>query len=189
VAARQVGYRAGPENRGYLLRVHVQDSEEKALRNGREFLWMQGEFTGIGHPYWFNPPGYSSAAQRRASVARANGLGPAATAAPFEQQLAKHELIAGTPQQVIDRLRVVLENTRPGILALWANDGKIDHADSLRCIELMGKEVLPALREIGRELGLHDPFSINAPISLAQTPRSQLNPQPDFTVEDLLAGR
>lgn len=189
VAARQVGYRAGPENRGYLLRVHVQDSEEKALRNGREFLWMQGEFTGIGHPYWTNPPGYSSAAQRRASVARANGLGPASGAAPFEKQIEMNELVAGTPQQVIERLRVVLETTRPGILAIWANDGRIDHRDSMRCIELMGKEVLPALREIGRELGLDDPFSIDSPISLAQTPASQLQPQPDFTLQDLLAGR
>jgi alkanesulfonate monooxygenase SsuD/methylene tetrahydromethanopterin reductase-like flavin-dependent oxidoreductase (luciferase family) len=189
VAARQVGYRAGPENRGYLLRVHVQDNEAKALRNGREFMWMQGEFTGIGHPYWFSPPGYSSASQRRGYVARANGLGPSAFALPFEKQLEKHEIIAGTPQQVIDNLRVVLENTRPGILALWGNDGKVDHEDSLRCIELMGKEVLPAVREIGRELGLDDPFSINAPLSLDLTPRDQLQPQPDFTVEDLLAGR
>jgi hypothetical protein len=59
----------------------------------------------------------------------------------------------------------------------------------MRCIELMGKEVLPAVREIGRELGLDDPFSIDAPLSLDLTPRDQLRPQPDFTVEDLVAGR
>ena len=59
----------------------------------------------------------------------------------------------------------------------------------MRCIELMGKEVLPALREIGRELGLDDPFSIDAPVSLAQTPASQLHPEPGFTLQDLLAGR
>jgi hypothetical protein len=53
----------------------------------------------------------------------------------------------------------------------------------------MGKEVLPAVREIGRELALDDPFSINAPLSLDLTPRDQLRPQPEFTVEDLLAGR
>ena len=45
------------------------------------------------------------------------------------------------------------------------------------------------MREIGRELGLDDPFSVNSPISLDLTPRAQLHPQPDFTVEDLLAGR
>lgn len=30
----------------------------------------------------------------------------------------------------------------------------------------MGKEVLPAIREYARELGLKDPFEANAPLSL-----------------------
>ena len=51
------GYEPGPENRGYLLRVHVQDTEEKALECAREFMWMQGQFTGVGHPYWVSPLG------------------------------------------------------------------------------------------------------------------------------------
>jgi len=45
--AREVGYEAGPQNRGYLQQVHVSDSEEKAEKNARQFLWMQGEFTGL----------------------------------------------------------------------------------------------------------------------------------------------
>ncbi len=36
---------------------------------------------------------------------------------------------------------------------LWGNDGNISHEASLRCIELTGKEVIPALREMGDELG------------------------------------
>jgi hypothetical protein len=47
---------------------------------------------------------------------------------------------------------------RPGILAVWTNDGSISHQDTMRCLELMGEEVLPALREIGEELELTDPF-------------------------------
>jgi hypothetical protein len=31
----------------------------------------------------------------------------------------------------------------------------------------MGEEVLPALREIGKELGLWSPFEANAPVSMA----------------------
>jgi hypothetical protein len=59
-------------------------------------------------------------------------------------------------------------------MALWANDRTTDHKDSFGYIELVGQEVLPAVREIGRELGLDDPFSINAPISLAQTSRAPI---------------
>jgi L-alanine-DL-glutamate epimerase-like enolase superfamily enzyme len=38
--AREVGYEARPQNRGYLQQVHVSDSEEKAEKNARQFLWL-----------------------------------------------------------------------------------------------------------------------------------------------------
>ena len=37
-SANEVGYESGPEHRGYLLRVHVQDTEEKAIANAREYM-------------------------------------------------------------------------------------------------------------------------------------------------------
>ena len=58
--AAAVGYKSGPENRGYLLRVHVAETEEKAIQNAKQFMWMQGEFTGLAHPVWANPSGYFS---------------------------------------------------------------------------------------------------------------------------------
>ncbi len=171
-AAAGVGYKAGPEQRGYLIRCHVADTEAKALNNGKEFMWMLGEFTGLGHPVWFSPPGYSSpeARRRRAETQTTQ------RADPFEKQLENKNIIAGTPDQVIASLRVILEETRPSILALWGNDGKVDHDDSMDCIRLMGQEVMPALREIGKELGLDSPFEVDSPVSLAQTPASELRP-------------
>jgi hypothetical protein len=78
----------------------------------------------------------------------------------FEDRVANGTLIAGTPKQVIEKLRIRLEETRCSILALWGNDGAIDHKDSLNCIRLMGREVLPAVREIAKSLDLGDPFDI-----------------------------
>src|SRR5205823_4321728 len=66
-AAARVGYTPGPENRGYLQRVHVAESEEKALDNARQFMWMQGEFTGLAHPVGSSPSGYFSPQPRRGS--------------------------------------------------------------------------------------------------------------------------
>jgi alkanesulfonate monooxygenase SsuD/methylene tetrahydromethanopterin reductase-like flavin-dependent oxidoreductase (luciferase family) len=172
-AAQRAGYTAGPEHRGYLLRVHVQDTEEKALANAREFMWMQGEFTGVGHPYWVAPPGYS-AAMREEWVQRANGLKPKSAALPFEHQLEELELIAGTPDQVIAGLRTLMERLRFGNLVIWANDGKIGHADSVRCIELLGQEVLPAVREIADELELPGPFEAGLGVRLPETPPAAL---------------
>src|SRR5581483_2851688 len=49
-AALEAGYQPGPELHGYLIRCHVAETEAKALEGGRQFMWMQGEFTGLGHP-------------------------------------------------------------------------------------------------------------------------------------------
>jgi alkanesulfonate monooxygenase SsuD/methylene tetrahydromethanopterin reductase-like flavin-dependent oxidoreductase (luciferase family) len=173
-AARRVGYEPGPENRGYLLRVHVQDTQAKADEGGRQFMWMQGEFTGIGHPTWVNPPGYGSASRRLMYAKLANGLLDRPVKPPYEQQVATREIVAGTPSRVLDELWVILETCRPSILMLWGNDGKVDHTDSLRCIELLGERVVPELRKMGDELGLHDPISLGTPVSLQFTPPDQL---------------
>jgi alkanesulfonate monooxygenase SsuD/methylene tetrahydromethanopterin reductase-like flavin-dependent oxidoreductase (luciferase family) len=166
-AATEVGYTAGPENFGYLIRVHVQDTEEKALRNARQFMWMQGEFTGLAHPVWANPAGYFSPSGRRGFVEFAVGRAKNPRGAPtFEEQVANTMIIAGTPDQVIERLKWLIEQTRPGIMGIWGNDGTVPKEDRRRCIELLCKEVMPAVREHGAKLGLKDPWEANAPVHL-----------------------
>jgi alkanesulfonate monooxygenase SsuD/methylene tetrahydromethanopterin reductase-like flavin-dependent oxidoreductase (luciferase family) len=166
-AAREVGYEAGPENFGYLIRVHVQDTEEKALRNARQFMWMQGEFTGLAHPVWANPAGYFSPSGRRGFVEFAVGRAKNPRGQPtFEEQVRDTMIVAGTPDQVIERLKHLIEHTRPGIMGLWGNDGTVSATDRRRCIELLGKEVMPAIREHGAKLGLKDPWEANAPVHL-----------------------
>jgi hypothetical protein len=66
---------------------------------------------------------------------------------------------------VIEKLKIVLENMQTGILALWANDGKVSEADSKTCIRLMGQEVVPAIREYGDRIGLKSPFDLETPVS------------------------
>jgi alkanesulfonate monooxygenase SsuD/methylene tetrahydromethanopterin reductase-like flavin-dependent oxidoreductase (luciferase family) len=172
-AAERVGYKAGPEQRGYLIRCHVAETEDKAIENARQFMWMQGEFTGLTHPLWASPSGYLGPWARRALAEYRAGRRQQQMPG-FEKQLASMSLIAGTPDQVIKKLRVILQETRPSILALWGNDGKVSHQDAMTCIRLLGQEVMPALREMGNELGLNSPFDLNTPVSLAETPRSEM---------------
>jgi len=40
--ALEAGYKAGPEHFGYLLKVLVADTEEKAQEIGRHFVWTEG---------------------------------------------------------------------------------------------------------------------------------------------------
>jgi hypothetical protein len=90
--------------------------------------------------------------------------------APFEKQLQRMLIVAGTPEQVVQKLRVNMEQTRPSIMALWGNDGNVTHEDAKTCIRLTGQEILPRLREIGNGLGLNSPFELNTPVNLASTP-------------------
>ena len=164
--AEKVGYKPGPENRGYLARVHVQESEQQAIDNAREFTWMQGEFTGLAHPVWANPAGYFSPSGRRQFVEFAVGRSKNPRGAmTFEEQLASGMIMAGTPKQVLPRLRHLLEQTRPGILSIWAQDGKVSHEASKNCIRLLGTEVFPEIRKWAKELKLDSPFEADAPVS------------------------
>ncbi len=66
--AAEAGFAGGPDYHGLLKQIHVAETEEKALENARQFLWMQGEFTGLAHPVWSTPAGYYSPENRRAFV-------------------------------------------------------------------------------------------------------------------------
>src|SRR5690349_6002285 len=169
--ALDTGYVGGPENRGYLIQVHISDNEEKAIENAKQFRWMQGEFTGLAHPVWSTPSGYCSPANRRAFFEFASGVSKNPRYRPdLETQMKELMIIAGTPKQVIAQLRILLEETRPGILGMWANDGTVTHEDAKTCIRLMGEEVLPAVREMAKEFDLKSPFETNQPVSIDYMP-------------------
>jgi hypothetical protein len=116
---------------------------------------------------WSTPSGYGSPSNRRAFVEFAAGraVKPRGNTS-FEQQVADLRIIYGTPDTVVAKLKRILEETRPGILALWGNDGFVSQEDSLTCIRLMGQEVFPAIREIAKELDLKSPFEADAPVHL-----------------------
>ena len=67
------------------------------------------------------------------------------------------QMIAGTPDHVIPRLKKVMSVLRPGIFTFWL-DGPVAAKDRMECLRLLATEVVPALREHGRALGLVDPF-------------------------------
>jgi hypothetical protein len=76
----------------------------------------------------------------------------------FEEQINKMSIITGTPKTVVPKVKQVLEYLRPGSIFFWDGDGAMDHDDAMRSLRLMGEEVIPAVREIGKSLDLQSPF-------------------------------
>ena len=60
---------------------------------------------------------------------------------------------------------------------MWGNDGSVSNEDARTCIRLLGQGMMPAMREIGKELGLKDPFETNAPVHLRYSPDLKQMPQ------------
>ena len=182
--ARAAGFTPGPEHRGYVFKVHVEETEERAYEVGRKYLegpsniFIEGSRSKL-NPAIQNLPGLNPKVtealptSRVGPVAIARGFsnqirpeGPPKTEAQVEVEranmyddlIADYGIITGTPDSVIPKIRHVLETLRPGNIVLWDGDGDMSHDDTMRSLHLLGKEVLPAIREIGDELGLRGAF-------------------------------
>jgi hypothetical protein len=95
------------------------------------------------------------------------GASPSRPRKSFEQQVADMQIIAGTPEQVVKSLRIIMRETRPGIMAFWGNEGRMTQEAARTSIRLLGQEVMPALRETAKELDLKSPFEADMPVSRA----------------------
>ena len=175
--AAEEGYESGPENFGYLQRIVVAETEEKAQELGRAFLFGGG-INAFARPEWMFPPGYNSkAATRRLARVSVNPdsgeetlvLKPTSTPegleasrndiyGRFQSEQDNLQLICGTPDTIIPKIRHILETIRPGIFAMWHHHGPVSHEDRMTSIRLLGQEVLPAMRSIAEELDLPGPY-------------------------------
>ena len=191
--AREEGYEAGTQHRGYLFKVHVDETEELAEAAGRKYIegpsnpFLEGN-QGDVRPFIQNLPGMtsrtnllptlSSFAQARARGRLQEHEAARGTPAPkadyngsYEDQIQKMAIITGTPDTVIPKVRHVLEYLRPGNIFFWDGDGAMSHDDAMRSLRLMGEEVIPAVREMSKELDLKGAFEVdpitNQPIDQA----------------------
>lgn len=196
--AKEAGYEAGSQNFGYLFKVHVEETEEKAEEVARKYLagvsnifiegnegMIEDEENDEGSQLqpWERKP-FPALLRNLPGMTATNNLLPTAetyrgrdggalqgktgadrksTRGKFEEQIDKYSIICGTPKTVIPKIRHVLETLRPGTAVLWDGDGSMTHEDTIRSMTLMGEEVLPQMREIGKELGLVSPFDEPVP--------------------------
>ena len=144
--AKETGFQPGPEHFGYLLRVLCADTDEKAQEIGRHFLWTENH-RNRGPVEHNDPPGYQSrqAVQIQRTLPGAGGFGKRMS---YEELQEVNNVIVGSPETVTRKLRHIIEELNPGYMHIYGNEGGITHAESMRSIELLGQEVIPALHEI-----------------------------------------
>ena len=188
--ARESGYEAGPQHRGYLFKVHVDETEELAAEVGKKFLTGPGNIflegsQAMAHSHVQALPGMTDRTRLLNTagvrhVAESRGQAPAPSAEEQRRALIRDgaegfqpvdetyanltenmSIISGTPKTVLPKIRHVLESIRPGSIFFWDGDGSMTHEDAMRSLRLMGDEVLPAVREMATELDLPGPFEID----------------------------
>ena len=150
--AEESGFTAGTEHRGYLFKVHVDETEELAEQAGRKYVqgpsnpFLEGN-QGIVRPFIQNLPGltqrnnllptmksFAAAASRGRAAEHLKDQKQDAPPPPpkdtYVDQTEKLSIISGTPDTVIPKVRHVLETIRPGTIFFW--DGRRRHGPRRR---------------------------------------------------------
>jgi alkanesulfonate monooxygenase SsuD/methylene tetrahydromethanopterin reductase-like flavin-dependent oxidoreductase (luciferase family) len=167
--AQEAGYQVGPENFGYLQKIVIADSDEEAYELGKGHMWGGSHAT----PRYSALPGYNSKLALKEYVNKFYALMNPKAANPTDVAQQRQALLdnypklvdaghilVGTPKTIIPKIRKVLEQLRPGLFSFWGPEGPIPHEKTMRMLELAGQEVLPAMREMAKELGLTDPWEV-----------------------------
>jgi alkanesulfonate monooxygenase SsuD/methylene tetrahydromethanopterin reductase-like flavin-dependent oxidoreductase (luciferase family) len=145
--AHEVGFEPGPQHFGYLMRCLVADTDENAQQIGRTFLWTENH-RNRGPVEFNDPPGYQSREALRIKMSRPLiGTGTMGRRMTYEELQDAHNIIVGSPDTVIQKLRYVKNELNPGYLLIYGNEGNMPHEAVMRSIELLGTKVIPALKE------------------------------------------
>ncbi len=141
--AAEDGWTPGPEKFAFMICCHVNDTDEKAYEEGKHFLWrMRRPLEGPRE--YFMPPGYVT----RRGAQMANRIRPKPLSQlSYEELQESYHLVTGSPETVIKKLRYIRDELGIGTLMLESQAGRMSHETTKRHIELMGKEVIPALKE------------------------------------------
>ena len=166
--AEEEGYTATSDNRGYAIRVNVSDSDERAYEEGKKFFWQLGTSFGVAPREWQAPPGYLSRAatqgqrqQRRATTRYVNAessndkrpVAPGGPPLSYEEAHATYQIVTGNPDTVVKKLKHVIDIVDPSYLVLWGREGPMSHETATHCIDLLGQEVIPAIKEYESKRG------------------------------------
>ncbi len=143
-AANEAGYEPTADNFGFMICAVAADTPAKAEQAGREFLWRMGR-TLKGWAELYVAPGMQSRAARQVFLkAKSTPLNRMS----YEELGANHLIVAGTPDHLVRVFKHIKQELGIEHLIVEGQESRMDHRTTMRSLELIGKEVIPALAEL-----------------------------------------
>lgn len=143
---RAHGDHASFDRLAYLALCYVGENEREAENGARKLLWYM-EANKVP-PEWSNPPGYHPPAVSAAVMRGVTGSGVPVNPT-LDQQMARGNVFAGTPDQVYEQIKAFWEYSGGfGHMMLMGQAGFLSDEDALKSMQLYAKEVYPRLREL-----------------------------------------
>ena len=145
----QRGLPANPLRVGFLQNVVVSESDSQAERDYAEHVeYFFHKCLGAIPPHWLTPPGYIDYAGLEQLFRDPREIELAARWGQMRYQdfVDNQIVIGGGPATVRDQLREMVKELRIGNLLLMVQMGSMPHELALKNIDLLAREVLPALR-------------------------------------------
>jgi len=145
--AQETGYSATQDNLGYMTGCFVADTEAEARKSYQHYLWRT-QVSLKGPINYYMPVGMTT---RGTSSILTGGTGAEKHKPVFQMTIDDLReaggFVVGTPKEVVQRLKEIITRLRVGHMLFEGQYGGLPHDLTMRSIELMGKEVLPALRK------------------------------------------
>jgi alkanesulfonate monooxygenase SsuD/methylene tetrahydromethanopterin reductase-like flavin-dependent oxidoreductase (luciferase family) len=131
----------------YLGLIYVSDNEAKAREGAEKLLWYMTANKVPGH--WSNPPGYHPPKIAAQIMRGARGGAGIPLVATLDDQMARGNVFAGTPDQVFEQIKSFWEYSGGfGNLLMMGQAGFLTHAETENSMRLFTQEVYPRLKEL-----------------------------------------
>lgn len=147
-AYRKAHSEAAPLDRlAYCALMYISDDAKKARAGAEKVLWYMT--SNKVPPQWSNPPGYHPPAVAAQIIQGRRGGAGLPLSATLEDQMARGNVFAGTPDQVFEQIKQFWEYSGGfGHLLMMGQAGFLSYDDTIKSMTLFHNEVYPRLKEL-----------------------------------------
>jgi len=165
-----------------MIATAVAETEEKAQKVAQGFVYGGGQNT-FSAPQFTMPPGYNSKAAIRILAKQQTSAWLGISGEKMKEQMIDGatgaidyddirrklhaallkaqknlQVIVGTPKTVIPQIKAILGVLRTGIFIILSIQGPSGDDDRRNSMRLFAQEVIPAIKEHAKQIGIADPF-------------------------------